>query len=385
MSLALAPPPADATLRALSAGFAARAALHDRDASFPHENIAELRQAGVLALTVPRRWGGHGGGLAEAAEAAGLVAEGCASTALVLLMQLTQQAGFLGNLRVAEALRARVAQDAVRSGALLNALRVEPELGSPSRGGLPQTIIRRQPDGGWRLDGRKIYSTGAPGLSWMLVWARDDAESPRVGLVLVPAAAAGVRIVESWDHLGMRATGSHDVVFEDVALPADYAADLRPPAEWGAPEATQASWNAAGLGALYSGIARAARDWTARFLRERVPTGLGAPLATLPRMQEKLGEVEALLASNARLVASLAADHDAGRPAAPAEANALKSVLVENAIRAVETAAQLAGNHALSRANPMERHLRDVLCGRVHVPTAEAAHVAAGRALLQSR
>ncbi|MFC7554484.1 acyl-CoA dehydrogenase family protein [Pseudoroseomonas wenyumeiae] len=65
-----------------------------------------------------------------------------------------------------------------------------------------------------------------------------------------------------------------------------------------------------------------------------------------------------------------------------AEAHLLKAVLVENAVRAVETAASLAGNHALSRRNPIERHLRDVLCSRVHVPSAEAAQTAAGRAAL---
>jgi alkylation response protein AidB-like acyl-CoA dehydrogenase len=382
MLLALAIPAAETGLHALAEGFAARATAHDREASFPHENFAELHRLGLLALTVPRAWGGAGAGLAEAAEAIGIVARGCASTGLVFAMQLTQQAGFLRNARVPEAMRALVAIDAVRHGALLNALRVEPELGSPTRGGLPQTIFRRQPDGGWLLSGRKIYSTGAPGLAWMLVWARDDAEPPRVGQVLVPAHAPGVRIVESWDHLGMRATGSHDVVFEDVRLPGSHAVDFRAPAEWGGPDPVQASWNAAGLGALYTGVARAGRDWIIRFLRERVPTGLGAPLATLPRMQEKVGEVEALLAINARLIGSIAADHDAGRPAPVPEANILKAALVENAVRAVETAAQLAGNHAHNRANTLERHLRDVLCGRVHVPVAEAAHTGAGRAAL---
>jgi alkylation response protein AidB-like acyl-CoA dehydrogenase len=216
----------------------------------------------------------------------------------------------------------------------------------------------------------------------MLVWARDDAEEPRVGPVLVPARAPGVRVVESWDHIGMRATGSHDVVFEDVSLPAAHAAALRPPSAWLGADPGYGSWNAVTLGALYTGVARAARDWVIGFLRERVPSGLGKPLATLPRMQEKVGEIEGLLASNARLIISLAHDYDTGRPATMAEAHLLKAVLVENAVRAVETAASLAGNHALSRRNPIERHLRDVLCGRVHVPSAEAAQTAAGRAAL---
>ena len=55
----------------------------------------------------------------------------------------------------------------------------------------------------------------------------------------------------------------------------------------------------------------------------------------------------------------------------------------ENAIEAVQAAMQLAGNHGLSRANPLERHLRDVLCARVHTPQPDAAFVAAGRAILE--
>lgn len=382
MSLAAAPHRLGLNLADLARDFATRAGEHDLDASFPHENMEKLHQAGLLALTVPRQHGGAGCGLAAAAEAVGVIAQGCASTALVFAMQLTQQAALARNEQVAPALRARVAADAVREGALLNALRVEPELGSPSRGGLPQTVVRRQPDGTLSLSGRKIYSTGAPGLSWMMVWARDDAPEPLVGPVLVPASAPGIRIVESWDHLGMRATGSHDVVFADVILPAASAADLRPPAAWAAPDPAFGNWNAVILGALYTGVARAARDWIIGFLRDRVPTGLGKPLATLPRMQEKVGEIEGLLAVNTRLIDSLAAAFDAGHPAAMAEAHVLKASLVDNAVRAVETAGALAGNHALSRKHPMERHLRDVLCGRVHVPTSEAAFTAAGRAAL---
>src|SRR5690606_38240534 len=144
------------------------------------------------------------------------------------------------------------------------------------------------------------------------------------------AHAPGVRIEESWDHLGMRATGSHDVVFEDVRIPAEYAADLRPPAAWAAPDPVQANWNAVGIGALYTGVASAARDWIIQFLRNRVPTGLGKSLATLPRMQEKVGEIEACLAVNARLIASLSRELDKGEPAPVSEAHVMKTALVEN-------------------------------------------------------
>jgi alkylation response protein AidB-like acyl-CoA dehydrogenase len=78
-----------------------------------------------------------------------------------------------------------VAEDAVRNGALINALRVEPDLGTPARGGLPATTAVRTADG-WRISGRKIYSTGSHGLSWFSVWARSDDPDPLVGAWLVP-------------------------------------------------------------------------------------------------------------------------------------------------------------------------------------------------------
>src|SRR4051794_15446486 len=148
----------DATLRTLSRTFAAEAANVDQQGSFPAVNFGHLRDAGLLALTVPRRYGGLGGGLRDAARALGIVAEGCASTSLILAMQLFKHAQlYRGNLWP-EALRARIASEAVEGGALINALRVEPELGSPTRGGTPATVLRQTHDG-WTLSGHKIFAT----------------------------------------------------------------------------------------------------------------------------------------------------------------------------------------------------------------------------------
>jgi alkylation response protein AidB-like acyl-CoA dehydrogenase len=367
----------DASLRTLSRTFAADAAQVDREASFPAANIDRLRDAGLLALTVPRRYGGLGGGLRDATRVLGVVAEGCASTSLILAMQLFKHAAlYRGNLWP-EAVRARIAIEAVEDGALINALRVEPELGSPSRGGMPATVLRRTDDG-WTLSGHKIFSTGAPGLRWMDVWAAHDG---KVGHVLVRGDAPGIRIVETWDHIGMRATCSHDVVFTDVPVDPAHIA-LKNPAGWVNADPAQMAWNAAGIGAIYSGIARAARDWVVDFLRHRVPSGLGAPLSTLPRAQEKVGEIEMLLSANARLIASIASETDDGIPTSPNESALIKTMLIENAIRSVELAASLAGNHAHAKAHAIERHIRDVRSGRVQAPQADAAFVAAGRGVL---
>ncbi len=204
-------------LLGLRQGLAANAARYDREGCFPADNIASLRQSGLLALTVPRRYGGGGGELRDASRVLSVLAQGCASTALIVAMQFLKQAALARSDLWPEQVRARIFADAVEHGGLINALRVEPELGSPTRGGLPATTIRRTAQS-WKLSGRKIFSTGAPGLRWMDVWARTADEPALVGHVIVPTDAPGISIVETWDHLGMRATCSHDVMFCDVRL-----------------------------------------------------------------------------------------------------------------------------------------------------------------------
>ena len=87
---------------------------------------------------------------------------------------------------------------------------------------------------------------------------------------------------------------------------------MRRPEDWRVPDVTQATVHAVLVGAIYDGIARAARDWLVDFLKSRVPSSLGAPLATLPRAQEIVGGIEARLAVNARLIDSFAGDFDDG-------------------------------------------------------------------------
>ncbi|MHC2336160.1 acyl-CoA dehydrogenase family protein [Bradyrhizobium sp. USDA 4454] len=372
-----APEPVARALR-LAEVFAARAPAHDRDASFPFENFADLSREGLLALTVPAALGGGGAGARDATRVLGIIGKADPSTALVLSMHYIQHLVMARSTRWPGRLARKLAKETVEGVALINALRVEPELGSPARGGLPATTARRT-ETGWRLTGRKIYSTGAPILKWYSVWAKTDEPETRVGLFLVPAGLPGTRIEETWDHLGLRASGSHTVVFDDVVFPLDYEIDVRRPDDWKVPDVTQATVHAIFVAAIYDGIARAARDWLVKFLKERVPANLGAPLATLPRMQEVVGGIEARLAVNARLIDSFAADFDNGFPLSAIESNIVKLTVTNNAAAAVEDALSLTSNHGLSRTNPLERHYRDVLCGRVHTPQDDATRVSAGR------
>lgn len=364
---------------AMIKGMAARAARIDRDAAFPSDLLAAFGKAGLAGVTVPGRLGGRGEGLWTVTRLLGRLAAAEPSSTLILAMTLIQQAVIAQSEHMPRHLVDRIGRSGV-AGDFINALRVEPELGTPARGGLPATIARRTSNG-WQLDGHKRFSTGAPGLAWGVVFARTDEAEPRTGQFLLPMSVPGVQIVETWDHLGMRATGSHDVILQAVELPEDHALDVRRPSEW-AFEPRNFAWITLPVAGLYDGIARGAVDWLVRYLHERKPSGLGASLATLPRIQGAVGEIQALLLVNRRLLDGAAMDVDSGRVVSIAELGLIKNTVTNNAIQAVQAAVALIGNAALDRKNPLERHLRDVLCARIHTPQEDSVLLAAGKAAL---
>jgi alkylation response protein AidB-like acyl-CoA dehydrogenase len=380
---------AQEVLDELTRRLAATAADVDRRAVFPDANFLALNEAGLLGLTVETALGGRGAGLGEALRVLRAVARGEPSTALILFMTYCTFADSSAEpasrvSRWPRHLYERLAREAASGISLIGTLRVEPELGTPVRGGLPKTVARETP-GGWRLSGHKIYSTGSTGLRWFAVWARTDEPAPRIGTFLVRSDTPGIRIEPTWDHLGMRASVSHEVVFEEALTPLDHAVDVRKPAEWAGQAAQKAgglaAWNALAISTIYGAVAEAARDWLVGYLNHRAPSNLGAPLATLPRVQEKVGEIEALLHTNRFLLDTTTRRVESRDPAerpTSVEINLVKYTATRNAIRAVEIGLELTGNPGLSRHNPLERHHRDVLCSRIHSPQDDTILISAG-------
>ncbi len=145
----------------------------------------------------------------------------------------------------------------------------------------------------------------------------------------------------------------------------------------------QAAWYGLVLGALYLGIAEAARDWLVTYLGERVPTGLGAALSTVPRIQDEVGRIEALRnAARRTLWSTLREVEETDFGVGLAELGLAKLTGTRNAIEMVQAAVSLIGNPGLTRANPLERHLRDVLCGQIHTPQDDTILRTAGKAAL---
>ena len=154
----------------------------------------------------------------------------------------------------------------------------------------------------------------------------------------------------------MRATRSDDVVFEDAAIPLEHAVDVVPASELRltAAQTAFAAWNGVLIGAIYHGVARAARDWLGRYLNERVPSNLGAPLASLPRFQESFGRIAAQVEISDGLLRDAAAAVDAGGD--PVEvagrANLVKLTVTNAAIDIALEAVRLVGNPGLLRTQP---------------------------------
>lgn len=356
----------------VTADLANTAAEYDRTGAFPSEQIARLHAAGLLTAGIGPEYGGPGLGFADLTRV--LVALGTGDPAVGLIATMTIVPHVLQRYRSwPEALYRRIVAESAAGPTLINHARAEPAMGSSTSGRLPATTARRSADG-WVLNGRKSYVTGAEGLRYLLVWAATDENPVRVGAFVVPGDAPGVEIIPSWHQLGMRATGSHEVVFTDVPVPRDDVLDL---AAFGATPADTTLPPSAILvvsSALYLGVARAAQRVIHQDGLQRLDPVLGRRAA---------GEIEILLSTADQLIQGVARRLDDGDVVDPNSALAAKVVVVRHVTEAVTIALRQLGNRALAQAGPLERHFRDIQSAGVHAPVEAAVVQAIGTAMLR--
>ncbi|MEX0781712.1 MAG: acyl-CoA dehydrogenase family protein [Dehalococcoidia bacterium] len=353
-----------ARARDLAPRFAERAERHDRDGTFPFENFADLREAGFLALTVPAALGGHEASLTTFLHVQEEIARGDGSTALALNMHLIR----FGQEREAPTYPRHwfeeMCRGAVEEGALCNTAATEEGLGSPAGGGIPETTAV-EVEGGWLLNGRKTFTTMAPALRYFIVLAsvpQPEGQSPVLANFMVLNDDPGIRIDETWDSLGMRSTASHDLVLEDLRLPADRLLNRRTAGASDARGAAGLTWFALGVAAVSIGVAQAARDYAVQFARERTPNS-NRTIKDYPGVRTRIARIDLLLQRSRALV------YDAARAWETKETPGMKPFdrvavakvdTLNNCIEAVDLAMRVVGGVSLQKRRPIERYYRDV-------------------------
>lgn len=348
----------------LAARFAERAARHDREGSFPFENFADLREAGYLKSTVPQEFGGDGISLYELVLLQERLAYGDGSTALAVGWHLGQILHLRTTRKWPQDIFADLCRSVAANGTMINTFASEAASGSPSRGGRPETTAISA-EGGWRITGRKTYSTLSPILDRFVVSAYLPAEDCASDFLV--ERTDRVTVVETWDTLGMRATGSHDVVLDDVFVGSDMRLSGKGTDDGG-------GW-LLHIPACYMGIAMAARDFALEFARSYRPNNLDASIASLPSVQRSIGEMEVELRTARSLLYSAADRWDReekNRPLLKPELGLAKYTVTNNAIKVVDLAMRIVGGTSLSRELPLERYYRDVRAG-LHNPPMDNA------------
>jgi alkylation response protein AidB-like acyl-CoA dehydrogenase len=354
--------------RDLLDGFAARAEQHDRDASFPVEDFADLRRSGLLGLLVPQPLGGMGADFATYARVARELARGSGATALLFNMHSSitgalastpdDLARELGAPESFFATRDDVLRAAAQGSCYFVAMS---ERAAGSRFSAMTTTYAPEGDG-WRLRGSKTFCSGAGHADAYLVMAKS-VDGQRLSQFLVPDTE-GIEVEQTWDPMGMRATASNDLHF-DVHAPADA---LLGGVEGLAPLLAQVmpQWLVASYAAVYLGIAAQAVDEAAKQLRAR-------GLDTLPAVRARLGRADAMVEA-AWLVTAEAArliDLAPGEPATNRWVYRAKLLAGDTAATVTASMVEACGTSSTRRGNPLERMFRDARCGALHPATSD--------------
>jgi alkylation response protein AidB-like acyl-CoA dehydrogenase len=353
--------------RRLAPRLAARAEASDRAGTFPTEDFADLRAAGLFGLMVPASHGGGGAGFADYARVAYELARGNGATALVFNMHASvtgaltavtdELAAALSVPDSALAARDRLLRAAADGAWYAVAMS---ERGAGSRLSEMSTVYEQVSDG-YHLKGSKSFCSGAGHADGYLVAARNGEQ---VSHFLVPSTVDGLTVEETWDSLGMRATASHDLHL-DLIVPADallggveglalIVAQLMP------------HWMVASYAAVYVGVAQAAIDAAVAHIGQR-------RLGGLPAVRARIGRADAAVAAARLAVWEAARRVDE----APGEAGTnrwvwrAKLLAGTTALDVAASMLEAAGTSASRRGHPLERLFRDARCGSLQPATSD--------------
>jgi alkylation response protein AidB-like acyl-CoA dehydrogenase len=370
-----------------AADFASRAEQHDTENTFVRENFEAMRKSGLLAATAPREYGGLGvDSLHDMTVAVSRLARGCGATAVAVNMHLGFVFDVARTLRQAGADAPFAAQLTLLVKLLGRGRLVVSHAGTEPGGSalsFPSTEARPT-DGGYVVNGHKIFATNSAIADAFTVFVRvpDGAGWYRMGSAVISRGTPGVKVMDNWDAVGMRGSGSHDVVFSDCHVPADMV-------QLGSPigEPTPEMWpgllavNFPLVGA-YLGIAEAAHALTVAAARSRRRKPFDQLLAERPATQFQLAEMEVCLAAARAALGRTcqAIDEFLAKPddeltmdgvnAVVMDFQCTKLIVNRAAADVVDRAMTVVGGSAYLTGHPLGRLYRDVRAGPFMQPYA---------------
>jgi len=351
----------------LADDFAPRAAQHDEDASFPYENYARMKETGYTVLIIPEKLGGLGATLLERIKAQERLAQGCGATALAINMHFNTL-GLLIDLHrkfkapnVEEKLRRIAGERLIVAGS-----------GSEPDNAVinlrPRTTARRT-DGGWIVNGRKIFGTqsiAADLFFFEAAWEDAPQGTTILTCFIEPRKTPGFAFKDDWNVMGMRSTASRSSEFKDAFVPESAIVLQRPVSRSG--RVTKVFAKAPfTIGAPYVGIAVAARNFTVEFMKDRQRFPLKHPMSHLPSVYNKVGEMDMLIEGARAVMWKAAGEVDRDDPRSwSRKAVAARMIAIENSVKVVDLALRAVGGSSYFKRLPLERLFRDVRAGLYH-------------------
>lgn len=372
--------------------FAPRAAQYDRDATFPFENYADMRAAGLLKLCVPEQYGGGGADLLTYCIVAAEIGRHCGATALTYNMHVcsTLWTGALADdLTMTSEQRAEHESYRKLHFARIvehGKLYAQPfsEGSAAAAGKAPFGTLAAKVEGGWLVNGKKIFASlsGAADYYGTLCTEDKPERSMRDTLYLaIPADAPGFSIAGDWDPLGMRGTVSRTLVMKDVFIP---DGDQLMPRGIYFQAASRWPHMFATLSPTYMGIAQAAYDFTVQYLRGEVPGTPPVKRRMYPTKQIAVAEMRVKLEqTRALFLRSLSEARVDPSKDERLRCYAAHYTIMENANDLCRLAIRTCGGQSMLRSLPLERLYRDSRCGSLMLPwTAELCLDRIGREAL---
>ena len=341
----------DAFARFCDERIAPQAAALDAAHAFPRELFAELGRLGFFGIRYPEEVGGSGLDLVTFCLALEEVARGSLSLAGCAAMQSLMGTKFLHMLGNADVLE-RLFKPALRGEKIGAICMTEPNAGSD----LDSIATRADKvDGGYRLNGQKIWVTSAPVADFFTVFARAG-EERKLTIFLVERGFKGLHVGRAIEKMGVWALPTSELALDDCFVPDSHRLSK---AEGDGESHLRKLLAEIRIitGAMANGVARAALAEAVRYSAERKQ--FGKPINRYQAIQHKLAEMATGLEAAERLVLYAAWLKDADRPHHK-EAAMAKLFASETAASICDQAARVLASYGYAMEYPVQRYLRDI-------------------------